>query len=454
VYTKNVSEFTFCQFKIMEERIMKKLFALGCVLVLSLAFLVACGGDSEAGEEIEAGPETADTEPGDDEETAFGGETITLWIDQAGYAEALVAALSDRFPDTKFEFEELGSTYTTERLALAGPAGVGADIILFPQDHISDAINQSLLLPLGPDLAGAMNGRIPEASLDTVRLDDHYFAVPLRMNSIGLFYNSDLLEEHGLEVAGSFEELIEQAGEFNDPANNQFLIRWEAGNAFFNYFFLTSFGYELFGPDHNDPDAINFDTPAALEGLEFFLSMRDILPVPYGDLNWDTVHGAFVAGEVPYIITGPWSISDINDNGDFEWGVTKIPTINGNQPITFSDNNVAAVSAFTEHPDLSRAVLEFMMSDEGLQILYDEVGAIPALIDTSIIDGLSDDPFLAGIITQAEYSHPMPIIPEMSQFWAPAESMYRSVWEGLLTPAEAVENAMNDFEAARALADN
>ena len=457
----------------------RKLFALmlGLMLVLSLFVFAACddedtgGGDDEPdvedvednGDEPENGdepdPEPDDEDNGDDPDADagdgdFGGETITLWLDDDGYIEALEAALNERFPDSTFEFENEGGIYTVDRLILDGPAGIGADIILFPHDHISRAVNQDLLLPLGEDFQDAMNGRIPDDSIGTIRSDGNYFGVPLRRESLALFYNRDLLEANDFEVAESWEDIIEQAEEFNDPANSEFVIRWHAGDAFHSHFILTAHGFEVFGPNHDDPDAVNFDSPEAIAGLEFLASLTEILPVPAEDLNWDTVHGAFVAGEVPYIITGPWSISDIRDNGDFEWGVTTIPTINGNRPITFGGSHIAAISSETDYPDLSRAVLEFMMSDEGLQIMYDTVGAFPALIDSSIIAGISDDPFLLGVGAQAEYSHPMPSIAEMAHFWDPAETMYTAVWEDLLTPEEAAENAMEEYEAARALADN
>jgi len=452
----------------------KKLLALmlGMVLMLSMFVFTACGDDEDTGgdepevEEVDDNGDEPDPEPDDGydngdepdgdepEDTAFGGETITMWIDNPYYGEALVAALSQRFPDSSFEFEEVGGTYTLDRLRLDGPADIGADILLFPHDQIPGAINENLLLPLGPDMVSAMHARIPAQSVAAVQQGGNYFGVPLRMESVALFYNLDLLGEAGLEVPTTWEEIIDAATDYNDPANNEFLIRWEAGNAFFNQFALTAHGFELFGPNHDNADAINFDTPEAIEGLEWFAGLREILPVPYGDLNWDTVHGAFVAGEVPLIITGPWSISYIvNDGAGFDWGITTIPTINGVQPITFSGNHIAAGSAFTDYPDLTRAVLEFMMSDDGLQLVYDELGVMPALMDVSAISGLADDQFLAGIAAQIDHSHLMPAIPEMDQFWSPAEGMYRAVWEGLLTPEEAAESAIEDFEAARALAE-
>ena len=103
--------------------------------------------------------------------------------------------------------------------------------------------------------------------------------------------------------------------------------------------------------------------------------MKEYLPVPYADLNWDSVEVEFAKGTVPYIIVGPWSIAEVEtqDTG-FEWGVTTIPTINGVQPETFSGNIIACISAYTQHPAEAKQVVEFLGSEEGLQIMYDVKG--------------------------------------------------------------------------------
>jgi len=439
---------------------MKKLFALGMMLLLSLTFLVACRNDEPTEPAVPPTEETPATEvdpPEDDptDETAFGGEDFTLWIDNEAYGEELVAVLSDRFPDSNFSFEQVGGTDTLDRLRRDGPAALGADILLFPHDQIGGALNDNLLLPLGPNIGAAMQGRIPEAGVRTVSHNGGYFGVPLRMESVALFYNLDLLEENGFDVPESWEEIIEMAEEFNNPATMDFIIRWMAGDAFFNQFALTAFGFELFGPNQDDPNAVGFEHPGVLQGLEFLATIRDeVLPVPADDLNWDTVHGAFVAGEVPLVITGPWSIPYIlRDGAGFEWGVTTIPMIDGNVPRTFAGYHVAAASAFTDYSDLARAVLEFMMSDEGLQIMHNTVGVLPALNDVSLIDGVVGNQPLLGIAAQMTFSDPMPSIREMNHFWGSAPGMHSAVWDGLLSPDAAVEQAIEDFEAARALAD-
>jgi arabinogalactan oligomer/maltooligosaccharide transport system substrate-binding protein len=280
-----------------------------------------------------------------------------------------------------------------------------------------------------------------------------HFVIPIITETVALFYNRTLLNEYGFEVATTFEELLDQVEEMNDHANNVFNLRMLTGDAYHMHFALTAHGFQLFGPNHNDPDQVNFDTPETIAGLEWVRSVHErVLPVPTADLG--DSYAAFAEGEAAYFITGPWHIGDLSrDVEDFDWGVAKIPTINGVQPITFSGNRVVAGSGFTRYPELTRAVLAFLTSDEGFQIRYEVSGDIPTLIDGSVIKGLADNPYHMGILAQANYSHPMPIIPEMSHFWGVSGGMYSSVWDGILSAQEAAEHAELGYDSARALAE-
>ena len=318
---------------------------------------------------------------------------------------------------------------------------------------MSESISANILLPLGDDFGAKIENRMIEGAVGTVKQDGKYFGIPLATESLALFYNKTLLEENGLEVATSFEQIKEQAAIYNDNSANKFIIRFQPGNSYDMHFFLTAAGFNLYGENHDDASQVNLNTPEVVEALKYFQSMTEILPVPYADLNWDTVYGEFVKGNVPYIITGPWSIGEIKTNADFEWGVTTIPTIKGVQPETFSGNIIACVSAYTQHPTEAKQVAEFLSSEEGLQIMYDVKGSIPALKDASVIKGVVEDPYISGILAQAEFAQPMPILPEMSKYWGAAETLYRSVWEGLATPEEAAAKALDDYNTALQMAD-
>ena len=419
---------------------MKKVMSILLATGLSVAGLVGCSNDAPKDENKV-------------QSTDDGKTVVKLWLDYDEYAEALEEAVEAKYPQYDIQWEHVESTDTRTKLELDGPAGVGPDIFIQPHDGMAQSIQSQILLPLGEKLTSQVQERFIEGSVQTVEFDGTYYGVPISTESVAFFYNKTLLDEYGFEVAETWDEIKAQGDEFNNAAENKFIIRMETGNSYTMHFFLTAFGYQLFGPDHNDPEKVNFNTQEVIDGLTYYQSMRQYLDVPYADLTVDTVEVEFAKGNVPYIITGPWSIAEVrNQNTGFEWGVTTIPTINGVQPETFSGNIIACISAYTQHVAESKQVLEFLASEEGLKILYDVKGSIPALKDNSVIEGVLEDPYVSGILAQAEFSQPMPILPEMSSYWGPVETMYRSVWEGLATPEQAAEKALADYNAALELA--
>ncbi|MGL4337425.1 MAG: maltose ABC transporter substrate-binding protein [Turicibacter sp.] len=370
---------------------------------------------------------------------------IKIWIDNEDYANLLMPALKKEFKDINFTYEYLGVHESISKLELDGPAGIAADIFLQVHDTMPDSINANLLLPLGTDLGTYIEDNMLENTISGVQKDGVYYGIPMSIDSMGFFYNKTLLEENGFEVAKTFDELIEQAKIYNNNSENKYLFRFEAGNSYSSHFFFTGHGYQLFGENHDNPEAINFNTPEVIEALKFIKSMKEYLPVPYGDLGYDTIDAEFIKGNVPYITTGPWSISDIKNGAEFEWGITTVPMINGVQPNTFSGFHVASINAYTKYPNEARDVLKFIASEDGLQMRFDTTGQIPALQDNSIIEGVLEDPYVAGIVAQSAYSDPIPAIKEMAYYFGACDTMIRSVWEDLATPEKAVEKAEEEY---------
>ena len=88
-----------------------------------------------------------------------------------------------------------------------------------------------------------------------------------------------------------------------------------------------------------------------------------------------------------------------------------------------------------------------MTSNEGLAIMYAATNKLPALKDVSTVAGVAADEYLSGISAQLAFSHPMPIIPEMGNFWSNAGTMYSSAWNGTATPQEAADTAQEGFDS-------
>ena len=356
---------------------------------------------------------------------------------------------------------------------------------MFPHDHIGAALNSNLLYPFPDSQREDLIDRMVSSAIGTATscydienntavpcggdYESELFGAPLSGESVALFYNKTLLESIDNTKTypeATWEEIIASATAYNqaliidDPSTTdvdesqeqRLYFALDVGNAYDMHFVATSFGFDLFGADHLDKTNANLGSTQMINALTWLNgTLRPaVLNLNNASLSGDANKALFESGDLAYIIDGPWDIQrykEAGDLNDFEWGVAKIPTINGVQPITFSGVQIAAVSKGTKEPTAAFKFVEFMTSDEGLAILYAQTNKLPALKDVSTVAGVATDVYLSGISAQLAYSHPMPIIPEMGYFWSNAGTMYSSAWNGTATPAEAAETAQTGFNS-------
>ena len=383
-----------------------------------------------------------------DDDGSVGGNLL-VWLDNRPWAEAVIEAFNRHYPNVNVRLEISGNVENRARVSLDGPAGIGPDVFLMVHDHMMNAIIDDIAMPFPPEMHQRFAEILLEPAILTCTYEGELFAVPISTETIAFFYNIDLLD--GRDVPRTFEEVIEFAVSWNNPAANRFALRWQVANPYDNYFFLTAFGMELFGPNMDDFRYPDFDSEAVRQGLAFHNSLRAIFPLNTADATWDATVAAFQRGEVPFTITGPWAIADAVRNG-VNFGTTKLPTINGVQPRAFSGNVVAAVSSFTRNARAAFAFVNFLASVEGMTIQFEQTGRLTTFRDISLIEGLADDPHLMGIMAQASYTDPMPVIPEVNMMWEPMGTLFTFTWDGLLSIEEAQNIAMRDYDLALLMA--
>lgn len=468
---------------------MKKKKVLGVLLCISMlmASLTGCGEkaegndstDSKAGEnnstvvnsdDSSENSDNADAQDGGlvwneeqqmyemEEEILSGKETLKLWVDNEEFAEAIKTGFEAKYPGTELVVEVVSSTESVKKMILEGEAGTGADVFIIPHDVIGDGMNSSVIGMMG-QYDDIIRDTYLDSAVKTIEFDGNLYGVPYLTESVAMIYNKTLLEKlcsegviDSAEPAKDMNEIKELAQKYNDPANNVWTIRWEAGNSYTNHMFVTANGYRLFGEDGTDPDAAAFDSQSIIDGLKYFQSFRESWNVNSGDTTWDTTVVEFAKGETPYLICGPWAMQDCykgaEENG-FEVGVIPLPLFDGKQPYTFSGIQVVCVSSYSKYPAAARALAMYVGSDEMLEFSYKNLAKLPAVKDASRIAGLSEDVNSQAFMQQANYSIAMPSIPEISYFWTVAESMYRGVWDGTISPQDAAVKTQTDYEALR-----
>ncbi len=448
---------------------MKKLLLFIFILSGALA-LAACTEEENNGEVI------------DFSQTFVQKTKIRVWIDDENgeYMAAVIEEFNKVYPNIIVEHQHMGSVDARERLKTFGPSGNGADVFQFPHDHLAQAILEDLVLPLPGATKATLEERAHELGLSiaTVSYDDvnksfdpespnaveRLYAVPMSVESIGLFYNTDLIDV----PATTFEDIFAEAAIWNAAlaADESGRTNAEAGlfylatsshwaDSYFMQPIYSAFGFYPFGPNLNDPTAVGFVN--AVPALEWMLS--DLKPATTGNGSHNSISGgaSFEEGSIPYIIGGPWNHEAYQDAG-LNYQVAPFPSINvdgvDTPTQTFAGAIMAAVYKYSDNTEDAIKFVEFLNSDVAMELQYEYKGKLPAL-KTELLDGIegvADDALLLQMAEQLNSSIPMPTIPEVTYYWGPGETMIIDVWNNGKDPAEAAADAEASYLARIGLA--
>jgi ABC-type glycerol-3-phosphate transport system substrate-binding protein len=226
------------------------------------------------------------------------------------------------------------------------------------------------------------------------------FYSPGIMESCSLmFYNKDMTDAVGVKPPENTLEgwTMTQAHEawqktvVADASGNQtqWGLRWGQGTYFGDYeagIIRRSAGAR--GSPTNmgvAADGITFkgymDTPEALKSFEEWRSWyAGDTPIS----QKEPVQNVFFDKKAAFYISPDNAVGTINrqyPNGDFNYGVTGIPYMDGGSQVCHTDSWHFGISPQSKHIDISAALVKFMTGPVGAKIWYDEVRQLPARIE-------------------------------------------------------------------------
>lgn len=357
---------------------------------------------------------------------------LTIWTDQ----------------DRLVVMQELASTYESthnvdvvvesrdnlwDAFLTTVPVGEGPDIAIFPHDRIAQLFGAGLLSQI--DLSGLETDFV-QTALDAVTIGGNIYALPYATENLAMFYNTDLVPTPPI----SWDELHTIGTVLQDTgaATWGFAL---SGTTYDAYPLMTANGGYVFGknPDGswNTEDLgigsagmITFGETANTWNLEGFLDPT---------IDWTEAHSLFMAGEVPWLMAGPWALGDIRNSG--------VPYTVHNFPSSFPFLGVQGfvISAFSTEQTLAASFLtEFMADTYPMTRLYEQGYRPPAYIP--VLETITDPDMIAfGQI--AAGAEPMPNVPEMGCVWGPWGNALTFIMTGAKTPTDAYTDAYNEIRS-------
>ncbi|HZG85036.1 maltose ABC transporter substrate-binding protein [Paenibacillus sp.] len=396
--------------------------------------------------EANGGTDTAENQASAEEELQpEEGAELLLWDNgeaEGEWAQYVAQEFTKKY-GIPVKYEKVQHTDVPTKLQTDGPAGLGGDVFLAPHDHTGSMVAAGLVLEnFFPD---EYREAALEAAVNGTSVDGKLYGYPVSIETYALFYNKDLVQQ----PPATWEELIEQAKAFNDPAAQKYGFMYEAGNFYYNYALIGGYGGYVFGGGNTDPQDIGLNTEGAVKAGELMKRLQsEVLPLKVEDITYDVKQSLFNEGKLLFNIDGPWALANHRGAG-VNFGVAPLPKLdNGQSPTSFSGVKQYLVNAYTKYPNAASLYAKFATSDEMLLKRYEMTGQIPARKTLLENETLKKDEIAMAFLTQANEAVPMPNIPEMALVWGPMATALTAIWNGLEEPKPALDAAVQQIKDA------
>ncbi|MEA5053366.1 MAG: maltose ABC transporter substrate-binding protein [Propionicimonas sp.] len=378
---------------------------------LLAATLVACSSPSSTPAPSSTGstaPTATASSPTAAPANDYTGVTLTVWVDQDRYKAVEAAAKqfqTDTHATIKLVTKDNGKM--RDEFTTAVPTGKGPDIMAGAHDWLGGLIQNGVVapVPLG-DKAAAFE----KVAVEAFTYNGQTYGVPYAIENIALVRNTKL----AATAPATWDDLIAAAKGSKVPVALQVS---ENGDPYHFYPLQTSFGAPVFQQD----DTGSYTAELAMGGdpghkFAEWLAAQGKAKNLVVSMDGDKAKSAFINGNTPFYITGPWSIADI-EKAKLDIAVDPIPSAGGQTAAPFSGVQGFYVSSKSANPIAATDFLVNYIATDEVQTQLFEVGNRTPALTSAATAALADDPIAQGFAAVAKDAVPMPSIPEMSAVW-------------------------------------
>lgn len=366
-------------------------------------------------------------------------QKLVVWEDLQK-AKGIEQAAIDFEKETgvKVDIVEMRYTLQLEKIRLDGPAGIGADVMLIPNDQLGSAVVQSLISPIDTNITSTED-YIPQ-SLEAFTQDGMLYGIPKVIETLGLFYNKDILKKP-LETMDEYYEYSKRR-----KAEGSLGLLAKYDEIYYAISALEPYGAYVFGKDDKgnfNAEDVGFNNKGAIEATEYISKFykEGLFPVGImGQNGLGAIDSLFTEGKAAAVINGPWVVDPYQKSG-INFGVVPLPKMpNGKDMTSFLGVRGYVISHWSKNKELAQKFINFANQPKYAKLRFEKTTEIPPLKSVLKDPVISENEIASAFAQQALRSYPMPSIPEMAEVWVPMDSSLQLCLIG----KDSVENALND----------
>lgn len=348
---------------------MKKAISLITALLLVVG-LTACGGGA-ATDSASAGA-SAPSEAVGSASTGTGDKTVVKYWSfhqggEAEYIEKMVAQYNEENPDVFIEHQVVNqSDYITTLIPTAYANGEAPDILYVEPSTFVKYAEKGMLADLTSYYTDALKADMQPAALEAATYEGKILALPMEMETLGLFYNADMLKDAGIEPPKTWDELYEAAKTLTTGDTYGIALPVEdSGYTLFNWWpFMWMNGADVLSDDGSQ--AV-IDTPEMAEALDYWgrFYQEGLAPSSLQIGPWDI--GNVGTNLAAMQVGGTYMINAAeNDYSDVNIQVVPLPAPEGKDSITVAGGQKMALNAQSQVLDEAAAFIFWLYGDEDI----------------------------------------------------------------------------------------
>lgn len=347
----------------------------GAVTLMSAFVLAACGngGADSASSSEEAGGETVE---------------ITFWHAMNGPHQETITKLTEAFNESQDQYvvtEQNQGDYETlnQKIMASGASGDLPTMAQLTPGDVPDLAANNLLVPLSDKIVSDTGftqeaiDDIYDGFMESSTYDGELYAMPFSKSTRVMYYNQDLLDEYGVEVPTTWEE-VEALGEQMVAAGDDAVAM-----GFENSYEME---YETIARQ-NGAEFVNGETLTidigGDESVEALTFLMDLMDQGYARTAGEDgfFSGPFGRGESALYIgssAGLAHVVPVAEENGINWNTAELPTYNDIPLTLFAGNDLGIFASADEtQQEAAIAFMAFLLEPENTATWAMETGYVP-----------------------------------------------------------------------------
>ena len=371
---------------------------------------------------------------------------LVIWCDNDRYP--VIKKYADQFAsDNGISAAVQVSTDVRAQFTTAAKVGKGPDVIVGAHDWLGQMVQDGTVQPIQLDPSVA--SQFAPTAIAATKFNGQTWGVPYAIENLGLVRNTALAPDAPKTV----DDLLAAGNKAvkAGKAKQAFVFQVSTvGDAYYMYPWLHAYGGGIFATKSNgdyDPSKVIVNNAGSIKGATEIQKLAQ-MKLLATSIDYNAANLMFQKGQVPFIITGPWSIAAFKDAG-IKYAISNLPTPPGGGTMTpFLGIQMFYIAKNAKNVAFAQEFVTKTMTGKDVQIALYEVGQRPPALTAAYDEVSASNADIKAWYEAGKGALPMPNIPAMNAVWAPLGQAEADIVSGKSQPAARMNAAAAEITKA------